>query len=250
MSTASAARNQTGAPAQPAQPATTSESVFRQALGDDFDRLHPMLQRRFGVDPGAGYACVGNGVFAEVRRGAWWTVPFLKFGAFRNILFPDQGTNVPFTIENYPYIDRFGRPTVTFIRTLDIRPGRRRRFDATMIYSPGRGAVVDYLGTHQHLATDLQLAVREDGSLHLRSTALRFHEGPLSFTVPGFLTGSADLYEAFDDARQVFTIQLQVRNPLFGFLFGYRGEFTCDFPAVTGDDVPFHLKPVREEFRD
>jgi hypothetical protein len=68
--------------------------------------------------------------------------------------------------------------------------------------------------------------------------------------VPGFLTGSADLYEALDEARQVFTIQLQVRNTLFGFLFGYRGEFTCDFPTVTGDDVPTRLKPVREELRD
>lgn len=230
--------------------ATAPASIFRQALGTDFDRLHPMLQRRFGVDPAAGYACVGRGIFAEVRRGAWWTVPFLKFGAFRNILFPDHGTNVPFTVENYPYIDGFGRPTVTFVRTLDVRPGRRRRFDATMVYSPVRGAVVDYLGTHQHLATDLQLNVRDDGSLHLRSTTLRFHEGPVSFTVPAFLTGSADLYESFDDSRRVFTIQLQVRNPLFGFLFGYRGEFTCEFPAVTAQNVPLDLKPRREEIRE
>ncbi|MDQ0672783.1 hypothetical protein QFZ36_000344 [Pseudarthrobacter siccitolerans] len=32
-----------------------------------------------------------------------------------------------------------------------------------------------------------------------------------------------DLYENFDDARGVYTIQMQVRNPLLGFLFGYRG---------------------------
>lgn len=227
-----------------------ARSMFARALEADFDRLHPMLQRRFGVDPAAGYACVGSGMFAEVRRGAWWTVPFLKFGAYRNILFPERGTDVPFTIENYPYTDGFGRPTVTFTRTLEVRPGKPRRFDATMVFSETRGTVVDYLGSHQHLATDLQLAVREDGSLHLRSTALRFYEGPVQFTVPRFLTGSADLYEAYDDERQVYTIQLQVRNPLFGFLFGYRGEFTCSFIPVTGPEVPAGLKPLREELRD
>ncbi|MBD7996517.1 DUF4166 domain-containing protein [Arthrobacter sp. Sa2CUA1] len=227
-----------------------AQSIFARALGPDFDRLHPMLQQRFGVDPASGYACLGRGVFAEVRRGAWWTVPFLKVGAYRNILFPERGTDVPFTIENYPYTDGFGRPTVTFTRTLEMRPGKPRRFDATMVYSEARGTVVDYLGSHQHLATDLRLAVREDGSLHLRSTALRFHEGLLHFTVPRFLTGSADLYEAYDDERQVYTIQLQVRNPLFGFLFGYRGEFSCAFVPVTGAEVPAGLKPLREELRD
>lgn len=239
------------APNTPVPPTDVSpRSIFRQALGPEFDRLHPMLQRRFGVDPAAGYACIGHGVFAEVRRGAWWTVPFLKLGAFRNILFPDSGTNVPFTIENYPYVDGFGRPTVTFARTLEVRPGKLRRFDATMVFSPERGGVVDYLGTHQHLATDLQLAVREDGSLHLRSTELRFSEGRIRFTVPRLFSGSADLYESWDEDRQHFSIQLQVRNPIFGFLFGYRGEFSCEFPAAAAADVPARLKPRREEIRE
>lgn len=228
----------------------TPESMFQQALGAGFHRLHPMLQKRFGVDPAGGYACVGRGVFSEVRRGAWWTVPFLKFGAVRNILFPDAGTNVPFTIENYPYVDSFGRPTVTFGRTLEIRPNKHRRFDATMVYSAARGTVVDYLGTHQHLATDLELAVLDDGSLHLRSTRLRFYEGRLQFTVPRFLTGTADLHECWDEERQLFTIDLEVSNPVFGFLFGYRGEFSCRFLPLPAGGPPPRLLPVREELRD
>ena len=46
------------------------------------------------------------------------------------------------------------------------------------------------------------------------------------------------------------TIQMQVRNPLLGFLFGYRGEFTCTFPALSAGGAPEHLKPVREESRE
>lgn len=224
-------------------------SIFEQALGPDFARLHPMLQKRFGVDAAAGYACVGRGVFSEVRRGAWWTVPFLWIGAFRNILFPDQGANVPFTIENYPYVDGFGRPTVTFVRTLELPGSKRRRFDATMVYSPETGGIIDYLGTHQHLATGLLLDVLPDGALHLRSTGQQFYEGFIAFAFPAAFTGTADLYESFDDARGVFTIQMQVRNPVLGFLFGYRGEFTCTFPAAPPEGAPHRLRPVREERR-
>ncbi|MCB5294362.1 DUF4166 domain-containing protein [Arthrobacter sp. SO3] len=225
-------------------------SIFESALGSDFHRLHPMLQQRFGVDTAAGYACVGRGIFSEVRRGAWWTVPFLQLGGHRNILFPDQGTDIPFTIENYPYIDGFGRRTVTFVRTLELPGSKRRRFDATMVQSKQNGGIIDYLGTHQHLATDLALEVLADGSLHLQSGAQRFYEGFAAFEFPAIWTGTADLYENFDDARGVFTIQMQVRNPIFGFLFGYRGEFTCTYPALHDEAIPEHLKPRREESRE
>lgn len=225
-------------------------SIFETALGDDFQKLHPMLQKRFGVDVDGGYACVGKGVFSEVRRGHWWTVPFLRFGAFRNILFPDRGNNIAFTVENYPYLDSFSRPTVTFVRTMFMPEVSPRRFDATMVYSHQRGAIVDYLGTHQHLVTDLKLAVLADGSLHLQTTGQRFYEGRVAFNFPSIATGTADLYENYDDARGVYTIQMQVRNPKFGFLFGYKGEFTCEFPEIVGDAVPPGLRPVREEIRE
>lgn len=224
-------------------------SMFERALGaEEFARLHPMLQKRFGVGLDVGYACVGTGTMSSIRRGPWWTAPFLQIGRLRNILIPDQGVNVPFRVENYPYRDALGRETVTFVREYSIA-GHERRFDATMIYSEGLGRIVDYLGTHQHLAVDLELAVERDGSLHLRSDAQRFYEGPLiAFRFPMLFSGRADLHERFDDASGVYRISLEVRNRFFGFLFGYDGEFTCEFPAAT--DAPARLKPVRTEARE
>jgi hypothetical protein len=219
-------------------------SIFQLALGDDFDRLHPMLQRRFGVGLAAGYACVGRGTMAQIRRGPWWTIPFLRIGKFRNILIPDVGENVPFTIENYPYLDPFGRETVTFVREYQVR-NRPNRFDATMVLSDGK--VLDYLGTHQHLAVDLDLSVEPDGSLRLRSDAQRFYEGPLAIRFPMLFSGRANLHESFDDSANVYRIRLEVRNRVFGFLFGYEGEFTCDF--VPASDAPARLKPRRHERR-
>lgn len=225
-----------------------NSAIFRRALGSDFDRLHPQMQRRFGVGIESGYSCIGRGIMKQVRRGPWWTVPFLALGTFRNIMFPESGNNIPFQIDNHAYIDSFGRETVTFVRTMHIRNGRRRRFDATMIYSPIQERVIDYLGTHQHLAVDLDLSVTDDGGLRLRSGAQRFYEGPVAFRFPMIFSGVANLTERFDDEKGVFVIDMEVRNKLLGFLFGYRGEFTCEY--LEGTDAPATVKPYREERRE
>lgn len=219
-------------------------SIFEQAMGADFDRLHPMLQRRFGVGLDSRYGCVGHGTMSQIRRGPWWVVPFLYVGKIRNILIPDTGVDVPFTIENYPYLDPYGRETVTFVREYRVRR-KPSRFDATMIFSDGR--VLDYLGTHQHLAVDLDLAVGPEGELLLRSGAQRFYEGPIAFRFPMLFSGRAELRESFDDEKNVFRVHLEVRNRVFGFLFGYEGEFSCEFPPAS--DAVERLKPVRHERR-
>lgn len=219
-------------------------SIFEQALGEDFARLHPMMQRRFGVGLDAGEACVGRGIMTQITRGPWWTVPFLQFGRLRNILIPDIGTDIPFTIENFPYRDPLGRETVTFVREYDIR-GHRRRFDASMILSAG--GIVDYLGTHQHLAVDLDLSVDDNGGLVLTSDEQRFYEGPLAFRFPVLFSGRARLCERFDDRDDTFHVDLAVNNERFGFLFGYQGSFTCEWIPAT--DAPARLKPRRHEVR-
>src|SRR5438105_1543228 len=124
-------------------------SIYQQALGDAFHRLHPEIQRRFGFSRSDALAAIGTGTMDRIWRGGLHTVPFLYLGTWRRIMFPEQGRQVPFVLHNYAYVDPFGRETVTWVRTFH---GRKvRRFDATMIYSSRRGCIVDYLGTHQHL---------------------------------------------------------------------------------------------------
>lgn len=181
----------------------------------------------------------------RIRRGPWWTVPFLQIGRLRNILIPDTGTGIPFIIENYPYLDPLGRETVTFVREYTVGRQRKRRFDATMILA--RGGIVDYLGTHQHLAVDLDLAVDEAGALILTSGRQRFYEGPLAFRFPLLFSGRARLRESFDDQDGTFHIDLEVQNDRWGFLFGYTGSFLCEWIPAT--DAPDRLKPRRHERR-
>src|SRR5436305_2124907 len=138
------------------------KSIYERALGSDFVRLHPEIQRRFGFSSRDNIASIGTGVMEEIWHGRPYTLPFLCLGSWRRIMFPETGRNVPFQIVNYAYIDTLGRETVTWIRTFhtDSQP---RRFDAYMIYSERRQCIVDYLGTHQHLAVDIDVSVASNG---------------------------------------------------------------------------------------
>jgi hypothetical protein len=189
---------------------------------------------------------IGRGVMDEIWKGAFYTIPFLYVGTWRRIMFPETGRGVPFTIENYAFVDRFGRETVSWVRTF--QSTRTRRFDAYMIYSESRRRIVDYLGSHEHLAVDIDLSVDNEGGLCLRSGGQRFYEGPIAFTFPMAFSGIASVREWYDDGAQRFRIVVDVRNRRWGPLFGYRGSFEVEWRPV--DALPDHILPRRQERRE
>jgi Domain of unknown function (DUF4166) len=223
-------------------------SIYQRALGSEFFRLHPQVQRRFGFSSKDNVACIGRGIMDEIWHGAPYTLPFLYLGTWRRIMFPETAAGVPFTIENYAYLDSLGRETVTWIRTFDTT--RRRRFDAYMIYSGQRNRIVDYLGTHQHLAVDIELSVAENGGLRLRSGEQRFYEGIVAFSFPLSVSGIAEVCEWFDNADSRFRIDVRVTNKRWGPLFGYRGSFEVEWKPMTAGAIPENVKPRREEQRE
>nr|WP_230416107.1 DUF4166 domain-containing protein [Micromonospora tarapacensis] len=205
------------------------------------------MRRRFAVDGEPDLGCVGSGVMDRVWRGTALTAPLLHLGALRHILFPETGRCVPFTIENYAYADSYGRPTLTFVRTFQVAPHRRRRFDATMVWSAHRGVLVDYLGTHQHLAVDLHLAVDHTGALTIRSGPQRFPSGR---ACPALLTGDARVREWYDERDGRFGIDVAVTSRRFGPLFGYTGSFTVRYVRPDRAPVPAAVRPLRENPRE
>ena len=225
------------------------KSIYQTALGPDFEKLHPQIQKRFGFSSQSNTASVGTGTMDRVWHGKWYTLPFLWLGTWRNIMFPSSGKNIPFTIQNYAYLDSFGRETVTWVRTFFFKK-RPRRFDATMIYSQKRQRVVDYLGTHQHLAVDINVGVDPNGGIRIRSGAQRFYEGPIAFVFPKLFTGSAEVGECYDDSEQKFKIDIEVKNEFWAPCFGYSGTFAAEYKRVSPDVAPTEVKPLREERRE
>lgn len=223
-------------------------SIYEHVLGADFKRLHPQIQRRFGLTSGDNLASLGTGTMQKIWHGRPYTLPFLYIGTWRRIMFPETAQNAPFTIQNYAYLDSFGRETVTWIRTFNTT--RLRRFDAYMIYSEQRQKIVDYLGTHQHLAVDLELSIADNGGLQITSGDQRFYEGLVGFKFPMLFSGIAKVCEWYDDSLQKFRIDVNVSNKIWGPLFGYQGTFDVEWRTVQPTDIPADIKPRREEKRE
>jgi uncharacterized protein DUF4166 len=224
------------------------KSIYEKTLGEKFKLLHPRIQERFGFSSSDNVACIGTGIMDEVWHGALYTMPFLYIGSWRKIMFPEQGRAVPFTIRNYAYVDEYGRETITWIRTFKTKV--TRRFDAYMVYSEARGRIVDYLGTHQHLAVDIDLSVDQRGGLCLRSGAQRFYEGSIGFGFPMLFSGVAEVCEWYEEQDQQFHIEVNVRNRVWGSLFGYRGSFQVNWVPVRPHAIPAEVMPVRCERRE
>jgi hypothetical protein len=120
-----------------------------------------------------------------------------------------------------------------------------------MIYSERRNRIVDYLGTHQHLAVDIDVSIDENTrGLRLVSGEQRFYEGFAGFRFPMLFSGIADVCEWYDDETAKYQIEVNVTNKTWGPLFGYRGSF--DVSWFRGDEAqpPKHVLPVREERRE
>lgn len=224
-----------------------SDSIYSTVLGKEFQRLHPKIQERFGFNSQSGKRAIGRGIMDRVWHGRFYTVPFLMIGTWRNIMFPEQGENVPFTIENWAFVDSLGRETVTELRTFQL--GRQRRFDAYMVRDPSRNSVVDYMGTHQHLAVDLKLSVADNGGLRIESCEQRFYEGRIAFGFPMVFSGKAFVFVWYDEEIQRYRIEVEVKNKYFGPLFGFEGVFDVEWEAVSADDIPAEIKPRRIEAR-
>jgi hypothetical protein len=49
--------------------------------------------------------------------------------------------------------------------------------------------------------------------------------GKIEISIPSFLRGVVEVEEGYDDAREVFTIQVHIRNRIAGRMMAYEGEF-------------------------
>lgn len=223
-------------------------SIFQRALGADFDRLHPRLQRRFSVDADVGIAQLGRGTMTDMHRGVLPAVPVALFGRSRRTQLPGSADDVPFKLANYSYRDGFGRPTFAYARRFHIA-GRTHRFDDTMIFSERRGCIVNYLGSHQDIAAELRLHVTNDGRLRMISGEQRAYLGPLGFRLPHALAARAEVIESWDEQAQRFTISVEVDSPA-GRLFAYHGWFVVAPRALARSDIPADALPDRERQQD
>lgn len=197
-------------------------SIYKKVLGEEFTRLHPMLQKRYAFPDNEPF--YSTGTMRTIKIGAKLPYRFFLFGIKKKLLFPEHGTNIYFTILNTPKVGANGEEQIHWERTFYF--GRKKRyFNALMSFDSKRNIIKDYLGEPSVLYSDLIFTVASDGSLKIESSKQRLILGKVEIPLPRLFKGIATVTEEFNEEKNVFEIAVDVRNPLIGPIFSYEGEF-------------------------
>jgi hypothetical protein len=198
------------------------QSVYQRVLGDDFARLAPELRDYFSAPPD-GSVGRGHGVFEVAGSRRSFLAPVFALLAWRRILFPEFGTDVPFTVTNIP-----GPGGGLSSRREFHFPGRERVMQDTMHVVDGR--LHDFLGRRGGLEVRLGVTVETDGSLRMASDAAWLHLRALRLPLPALLSARVLLRESRADGRQ--RVDVRMRHPLFGEIFRYAGTFDYAYESL------------------
>jgi hypothetical protein len=199
--------------------------VYQRVLGADYAALDPRLQRYFGPIP-AGWVGSGTGVYSVAGSRHRFLRPVLAVMAWRHVLFPELGHDVPFAVTNTPGTDGGLRG----VRTFEFR-GRTRIMEDAMSVRGDR--LYDRLGKRGGLGVTIRLSV-VSGALHMTSTALALHIGRARIPLPPLAT--MRLREHVEEAETTRQhVDVRIDAPFLGEIFRYTGSFSYTVgPAASG----------------
>jgi hypothetical protein len=198
--------------------------VYERALGDAAADLHPKVRERYGIGVG-GDACVGRGEMDISRAGHM--VPVLYGMTLDDLLFPEQGNAVPFTVTTVGFRTAGGHEAMTTRRTFEF-DGTTRHFDSLTVWDGEHGRLLDFLGGHGLVASELHPRV-EDGALVVEGGRQWTRLGSTYVPLPGPLAASVEVRDRYDEADGRFHVEAVVENTLAGRILSYRGSFTQTF---------------------
>lgn len=200
-------------------------SIYKKVLGSEFNRLHPKLQKRYAFSNGAPFNA--KGTMKRIQRGPKILYPLFLLGTKCKLLFPEHGTNIPFTITNTPLIGPNGEEQIHWERIFYF--GKKKRyFNALMSFDSEHNLIKDYLGEPSLLYSDLTFIVSSTGDLKIESRKQRLVLGKVEIPLPRIFQGLATVTEKYCEEKDVFQISVDVKNPLIGLIFAYEGEFNLD----------------------
>ncbi|SDK37920.1 DUF4166 domain-containing protein [Sediminibacillus albus] len=197
-------------------------TIYQNILQEDFQKLHPKLQERYALQIGKPFH--GKGTMSKIERGPSWLTPFLKLAVRWKLLFPESGQDVPFTIKNTSRTLSGGDVEIYWERSFYFDKVTRY-FNAFMTIDAKREFVKDYLGEPNLFYSDLKFRVSPEGRMCIRSGCQRIILGKREIPIPSFLQADVTVEEGYDDAKNTFTIKVDIQNKIVGRVMTYEGEF-------------------------
>lgn len=196
--------------------------VYEHALGTEADDLHSKVRDRYALDADDTTASVGRGTM-DISRGTH-ILPALYAMASRNLLFPEAGKTVPFSVTTFGCRTDGGDEALVTRREFAF-PRRRRRFDSLTVWDDENERLLDFLGTGGLLVSELFPRV-EAGALVVESGRQWLRRDDSYHRLPGPLAASVEVRDRFDETDEQYHVLATVENTLAGHVMSYRGAFT------------------------
>lgn len=191
-------------------------SIYQKILGEQFDHLHPKLQKRYTLTKEQSF--LGKGVMDEISGGNFFIRKMFRLGVRYRVFFPERGRDIPFLIENKVNDDGI----VEWNRTFSFQ--KPRHFDAVMFLDKQEEVIIDLFGKPAILGSTLSFKVEED-RLQISSNHQWLVIKGKKLPLPKVLHGEARIIESYDEETELFRVQVEVKNALLGRLFFYKGSF-------------------------
>lgn len=196
-------------------------SIYEKSI-INYHLLHPKLQKRYQLD--GSHTFSGTGTMSEISGGSFLVRMLLKLGVFFRCFFSERGKDIPFTIQNRTCLLKSQHTGIEWNRTFFFK-GKKRFFDAIMIYDEKENRILDFFGKPHLLLSVLTFEASLDGSLTITSGKQWLLICGKRIPLPKWLTGTSVVCETFDEKKNCFTIEVHVQNTILGTLFFYKGTF-------------------------
>ncbi len=213
--------------------------VYEHALGSAAADLHPKVRERYGIGPDDEIACVGRGRM-DISRGTHM-LPALYAMTYGDLLFPEAGSDVPFSVTTVGHRIDAGHEALTTKRVFEFG-SKRRRFDSLTVWDDAGGRLLDFLGRHGLIATELHPRV-EAGALVIDAGRQWLRAGERYVPLPGPLAATVEVRDRYNDTDEQFHVTAVVKSTLTGHILSYRGAFTQEFEPL--ETVPPDLRPAQ-----
>jgi len=191
--------------------------VIAQALGKEWDKLHPLVRRHYGIPPGTVSHVIMKGEMREVyysRRAA----PLIHIARVFGALVAKRATAIPVMVINS---SRHGDTAMHWHRTFRYPDGTERTFESRMVYAGGN-EIIEYV--RFGLGIRMAMSVK-DGALLFESRGLHWGRPHAGLPIPDMLLlGRSHIIERAISDEQ-FEVEFDTRHPLYGKNFGYNGTF-------------------------
>jgi hypothetical protein len=208
---------------QGAQPVET-QSPFRRLLGPDANCLAPALQEQYLLAPGAPHFIVMTGIARHVWHRPKWLGYMLRLLCSAGMLFAETGHAVPAILRIDVGRDPDGTVRHTWQRTFCFRPPRT--FDAELRYDPALNRIIERLGLGGLLEAVWRIQATPPSVIAIDTEGMALRLGTKRLWLPRLLLLSVRAVERADVTRHdTVHLDLRMRHPLLGPVFGYDGTF-------------------------